>query len=61
MFLNSEPSFSQKAADEKHYIYSGTIEKIMPAALFYGKETHFVERAYCKNHQTLWVTITLFN
>ncbi|MCK1991218.1 M20/M25/M40 family metallo-hydrolase [Peribacillus muralis] len=43
MFLNSEPSFSQKPGDERHYIYSGTMGKIMPAALFYGKETHVGE------------------
>jgi arginine utilization protein RocB len=43
MFLNSEPSFSQKPGDNKHYIYSGTMGKIMPAALFYGKETHVGE------------------
>jgi len=40
LFLNSEPSFSQQARDDNYYIYSGTIGKIMPAALFYGKETH---------------------
>ncbi|MFF2497870.1 M20/M25/M40 family metallo-hydrolase [Peribacillus sp. NPDC058075] len=43
MFLNSEPSFSQKPGDNRHYIYSGTLGKIMPAALFYGKETHVGE------------------
>ncbi|KYG89161.1 amino acid degradation protein [[Bacillus] sp. KCTC 13219] len=43
LFLNSEPSFSQNPADIKEYIYSGTIGKIMPAALFYGKETHVGE------------------
>ncbi|MFL0363489.1 M20/M25/M40 family metallo-hydrolase [Bacillus sp. PK3_68] len=43
LFLNSEPSFSQKPGDEKHYVYSGTLGKIMPAALFYGKETHVGE------------------
>ncbi|MGE7878448.1 M20/M25/M40 family metallo-hydrolase [Peribacillus muralis] len=43
MFFNSEPSFSQKPGDERHYIYSGTMGKIMPAALFYGKETHVGE------------------
>lgn len=43
MFLNSEPSFSQEPGDTKEYIYSGTIGKIMPAALFYGKETHVGE------------------
>ena len=40
LFLNSEPSFTQKPQDENYYIYSGTIGKIMPSALFYGKETH---------------------
>ncbi|WP_042470372.1 M20/M25/M40 family metallo-hydrolase [Bacillus ndiopicus] len=43
LFLNSEPSFSQNPTDIKEYIYSGTIGKIMPAALFYGKETHVGE------------------
>lgn len=40
LFLNSEPSFSQQPLDENYYIYSGTIGKIMPSALFYGRETH---------------------
>ena len=43
MFLNSEPSFTQEPGDTKEYIYSGTIGKIMPSALFYGKETHVGE------------------
>lgn len=43
LFLNSEPSFSQKPGDPNYYIYSGTIGKIMPSALFYGKETHVGE------------------
>ncbi|MDV6379512.1 M20/M25/M40 family metallo-hydrolase [Sporosarcina sp. GW1-11] len=43
LFLNGEPSFSQGPTDTKEYIYSGTIGKIMPAALFYGKETHVGE------------------
>lgn len=43
LFLNGEPSFSQEPADTKEYIYSGTIGKIMPSALFYGKETHVGE------------------
>lgn len=43
LFLNSEPCFSQKPTDIEEYIYSGTIGKIMPAALFYGKETHVGE------------------
>ncbi|MBY7144515.1 M20/M25/M40 family metallo-hydrolase [Virgibacillus sp. NKC19-3] len=40
LFLNSEPSFSMHPQDEQYYIYSGTIGKIMPSALFYGRETH---------------------
>jgi len=40
LFLNSEPVFSQVPDVHKHYIYTGTIGKMMPAALFYGKETH---------------------
>jgi arginine utilization protein RocB len=40
LFLNGEPVFSQKPGDYKYYVYSGTIGKIMPGALFYGKETH---------------------
>lgn len=40
LFLNGEPVFTQEPGDPKYYLYSGTIGKIMPAALFYGKETH---------------------
>lgn len=40
LFLNGEPSFSQYPGDTRHHIYSGSIGKIMPAALFFGKETH---------------------
>ena len=43
LFLNSESSFSQNPEDENYYIYTGTIGKIMPSALFYGKETHVGE------------------
>ncbi|GGJ97257.1 hypothetical protein GCM10007063_19560 [Lentibacillus kapialis] len=43
LFLNSEPSFTQKPSDTNHYIYSGTMGKIMPATLFYGKESHVGE------------------
>ena len=43
LFLNSEPSFSQDPSDIEEYIYTGTIGKIMPSALFYGKETHVGE------------------
>lgn len=40
LFLNGEPSFSQHPGDEQYYIYTGSIGKMMPSALFYGKETH---------------------
>ncbi|WP_050183580.1 M20/M25/M40 family metallo-hydrolase [Domibacillus robiginosus] len=40
MFLNSEPVFSQKPGDTLCKVYTGTIGKIMPGALFYGRETH---------------------
>lgn len=40
LHLNSEPTFSQAENDANHYVYSGTIGKIMPSALCYGKETH---------------------
>ncbi|MGG3467600.1 M20/M25/M40 family metallo-hydrolase [Neobacillus pocheonensis] len=43
LFLNGEPVFSQEPGDKNYYIYSGTIGKIMPSALFYGKETHVGE------------------
>lgn len=43
LFLNSEPSFTQGPADLQEYIYTGSIGKIMPAALCYGKETHVGE------------------
>lgn len=40
LFLNGEPSFTQQPLDNNHYIYSGSIGKILPAALFYGVPTH---------------------
>lgn len=43
LFLNGEPSFSQRNDDPNYYIYSGSIGKIMPSALIYGKETHVGE------------------
>src|SRR5699024_6123834 len=30
----------QKQSDDNYYIYSGSIGKMMPSALFYGNETH---------------------
>ncbi|CRK82280.1 M20/M25/M40 family metallo-hydrolase [Neobacillus massiliamazoniensis] len=43
LFLNGEPVFTQEPGDEHYYVYSGSIGKIMPSALFYGKETHVGE------------------
>lgn len=43
MFLNGEPVFSMNPTDTAYKVYSGTIGKIMPSALFYGKETHVGE------------------
>lgn len=43
LFLNGEPVFTQEPGDRNYYVYSGSIGKIMPSALFYGKETHVGE------------------
>lgn len=43
LFLNGEPVFSQKPTDTAYHVYSGSIGKIMPSALFYGRETHVGE------------------
>jgi arginine utilization protein RocB len=43
LFLNGEPVFAQQPGDNQYYVYSGSIGKIMPSALFYGKETHVGE------------------
>lgn len=40
LFLNSEPVFTQNPNNYRYYFYTGTIGKLLPAALFYGKETH---------------------
>lgn len=40
LFLNSEPVFSLQPLDTTHYMYTGSIGKILAASLFYGKETH---------------------
>lgn len=40
LILNGEPVFPQRPQDSNYYIYSGTIGKIMPSALFYGRKTH---------------------
>lgn len=43
LIMNSEPSFSQIPHDNAHYIYTGSIGKLMPAVMVYGKETHVGE------------------
>lgn len=43
LFLNGESVFTQEPGDENYYVYTGSIGKIMPSALFYGKETHVGE------------------
>ncbi|PUB10208.1 M20/M25/M40 family metallo-hydrolase [Paenisporosarcina sp. OV554] len=43
LFLNSEPIFAQQPGDDKYYLYTGSIGKIMPSSLFYGMETHVGE------------------
>ncbi|MGI2327702.1 M20/M25/M40 family metallo-hydrolase [Planococcus sp. YIM B11945] len=43
LFLNGEPVFAQEPGDKSHYLYTGTIGKIMPSALIYGKEAHVGE------------------
>lgn len=40
LHLNSEPTFQQLDNDLTHYVYSGSIGKIMPGVLCFGKETH---------------------
>ncbi|WP_249869988.1 M20/M25/M40 family metallo-hydrolase [Oceanobacillus saliphilus] len=40
LFLNSEPTFRQDPTDVSHYMYTGSIGKMLAASLFYGKETH---------------------
>ncbi|MBI5974328.1 M20/M25/M40 family metallo-hydrolase [Staphylococcus canis] len=40
LHLNSEPTFQQESHDDNHYYYTGSIGKIMPSVLVYGRETH---------------------
>lgn len=40
LHLNSEPTFQQVDDDLTHYVYTGSIGKIMPGVLCFGKETH---------------------
>jgi len=41
--LNSEPMFTRFPGDKQPYIYSGSIGKVLPGFLCYGKETHVGE------------------
>ena len=41
--LNSEPMFSRHPGDQNKYIYTGSIGKVLPGFLCYGKETHVGE------------------
>ncbi len=41
--LNSEPMFARYPGDENNYIYTGSIGKVLPGFLCYGKETHVGE------------------
>ncbi|WP_019242942.1 MULTISPECIES: M20/M25/M40 family metallo-hydrolase [Bacillus] len=43
LFLNSEPMFTQTPGDLGHYFYTGSIGKILPSVLCFGKETHVGE------------------
>ncbi|WBF52150.1 M20/M25/M40 family metallo-hydrolase [Macrococcoides canis] len=43
LIMNCEPSFSQLPGDKTHYIYTGSIGKLLPAVMVYGKETHVGE------------------
>jgi arginine utilization protein RocB len=41
--LNSEPVFTRYPGDQNKYIYMGSIGKVLPGFLCYGKETHVGE------------------
>lgn len=41
--VNSEPMFSLYPGDRNNYIYTGSIGKVMPGFMCYGKETHVGE------------------
>ncbi|QTM99729.1 M20/M25/M40 family metallo-hydrolase [Sediminibacillus dalangtanensis] len=41
--LNGEPMFSKYPGDKNHYMYTGSIGKVLPGFLCYGKETHVGE------------------
>lgn len=41
--LNSEPMFTRFPGDQNTYVYTGSIGKVLPGFLCYGKETHVGE------------------
>ncbi|MFD2368762.1 M20/M25/M40 family metallo-hydrolase [Brevibacillus sp. GCM10020057] len=41
--LNSEPMFTRFPGDQNKYLYTGSIGKVLPGFLCYGKETHVGE------------------
>ncbi|MBM7552379.1 M20/M25/M40 family metallo-hydrolase [Thalassobacillus pellis] len=41
--MNGEPMFSKYPGDRTYYLYSGSIGKVLPGFLCYGKETHVGE------------------
>ncbi|WP_188453725.1 M20/M25/M40 family metallo-hydrolase [Virgibacillus oceani] len=41
--LNGEPMFSKYPGDPSHYIYTGSIGKVLPGFYCYGKESHVGE------------------
>lgn len=41
--LNGEPMFSQYPGDSNHYLYTGSVGKLLPGFFCYGKETHVGE------------------
>ncbi|MEK3746289.1 M20/M25/M40 family metallo-hydrolase [Brevibacillus sp. FSL K6-0770] len=41
--LNSEPMFTRYPGDQNTYVYTGSIGKVLPGFLCYGKETHVGE------------------
>ncbi|MBM7649421.1 arginine utilization protein RocB [Bacillus ectoiniformans] len=43
LVLNGEPMFSLYPGDTNHYIYTGSIGKLLPGVYCYGRETHVGE------------------
>ncbi|MDN4525596.1 M20/M25/M40 family metallo-hydrolase [Fictibacillus fluitans] len=41
--LNGEPAFTRYPGDKNHYLYTGTVGKVLPGFLCYGRETHVGE------------------